>query len=111
MEKSSRVVALLLVLVVVAAAAAVVPTDAKMSPAACQAERRAAINACKAVVYGQLPSPQCCQRARVTHVECVCSIVTPKLAALVNVNRAIRLIEGCGRRVPRHFKCGSIITP
>ncbi|XP_010912869.1 uncharacterized protein [Elaeis guineensis] len=110
MEKSSRAVALMLVLVVVAAAA-VIPVHAGMSPAACKAERRVGINACKAVLYGQLPSPQCCERVRVSHVECVCPLVTPKLAALVDVDRAIRLIEGCGRRVPHHFKCGSLTTP
>ncbi|CAB4309851.1 unnamed protein product [Prunus armeniaca] len=36
----------------------------------------------------------------------------PKVAATIHdINRAVRLIEGCGRRVPRHFKCGSITTP
>ncbi|KAJ8763714.1 hypothetical protein K2173_003496 [Erythroxylum novogranatense] len=85
--------------------------SAEVSAAACKEERRLGINACKPVVYGRLPSPACCERVRVSHIECVCPVVTPKLAALVDVNRAIRLIEGCGRRVPRHYKCGSITTP
>jgi hypothetical protein len=79
----------------------------EISAAQCKEERRIGINACKAVLYGKLPSPACCERVRVTHIECVCPDVTPKLAALIDVNRAIRLIEGCGRRVPHHFKCGS----
>ncbi|KAK4843676.1 hypothetical protein QYF36_011365 [Acer negundo] len=54
--------------------------------------------------YGKLPSLSCCERVRVSHVECVCPLVTPKLAALIDLNCAIRFIEGCGRRVPRHFK-------
>ncbi|XP_058081511.1 uncharacterized protein LOC131229537 [Magnolia sinica] len=82
-----------------------------LSESQCKEERRLAVNACKPVVYGRLPSPECCERARVTHVECVCPVITPKLAALIDVNRAIRLIQGCGRTVPRHFKCGSITTP
>jgi Probable lipid transfer len=84
-----------------------VPAQAGLSAAACKAERRALVNTCKPVLYGMLPSAQCCQRIRVTHLECVCPIITPKLAALINVDRAVRLVQGCGRRVPHHFKCGS----
>ncbi|KAB5564159.1 hypothetical protein DKX38_004213 [Salix brachista] len=85
--------------------------DAALSAAQCKVERRVGLNACKPVIYGKNPSPACCERVRVSHIECVCPDVTPKLAALVDLNRAIRLIEGCGRRVPRHYKCGSITTP
>ncbi|KAI5655798.1 hypothetical protein M9H77_32985 [Catharanthus roseus] len=85
--------------------------SAAPTAAQCKEERRLGINACKPVIYGKLPSPECCARVRITDIECVCPIITPKLAALVDVNRAIRLVEGCGRRVPRHFKCGSITTP
>lgn len=81
--------------------------SAEMSAAQCKEERRIGINACKPVIYGKNPSAECCLRVRVSHVECVCPVVTPKLAALINLNRAIRLIQGCGRRVPTHFKCGS----
>ncbi|XVE65201.1 hypothetical protein DITRI_Ditri07aG0162100 [Diplodiscus trichospermus] len=84
---------------------------AELSAAQCKEERTLGENACKPVVYGKLPTPECCQRVRVTHLECVCPVITPTLAALIDVNRAIRLIEGCGRRVPRHYKCGSITTP
>ncbi|KAL3598706.1 hypothetical protein D5086_006624 [Populus alba] len=81
--------------------------DAALSAAQCKEERRLGLNACKPVIYGKLPSPACCERVRVSHVECVCPDITPKLAALIDLDRAIRLIEGCGRRVPRHFKCGN----
>ncbi|KAF6158876.1 hypothetical protein GIB67_012293 [Kingdonia uniflora] len=77
----------------------------------CKEERRIGIHACTPVLYGKSPSPECCYRVRVSHSECVCPVITPKLAALVNLNRAIRLVQGCGRTVPRHFKCGSITTP
>ncbi|MFS7924322.1 putative bifunctional inhibitor/plant lipid transfer protein/seed storage helical [Helianthus anomalus] len=77
----------------------------------CKKERRLAINTCKSVLYGRLPSPSCCQRIRVSHIKCICSVITPKLAALIDVNRFIKLIEGCGRRVPHHFKCGSLTIP
>ncbi|KAJ8640652.1 hypothetical protein MRB53_017346 [Persea americana] len=102
-SKAFIMVMVLMVIVVVEARA--------LSESQCKEERKLAVNACKPVVYGKPPTPACCQRARVTHVECVCPIITPKLAALIDVNRAIRLLQGCGRRVPRHFKCGSITTP
>lgn len=73
----------------------------------CKKERTLALNACKSVMYGRLPSSYCCQRIRVSHTKCICPVITPKVAALVNPNRFLKLIEGCGRRVPRHFKCGS----
>ncbi|KAK9272116.1 hypothetical protein L1049_002486 [Liquidambar formosana] len=79
----------------------------EVSPSQCTEERRLAINACKPVVYGQPASSACCERVRVSHFECACPAVTPKLAALIDVNRAIKLLQDCGRRVPRHFKCGS----
>ncbi|KAM0069748.1 putative bifunctional inhibitor/plant lipid transfer protein/seed storage helical [Helianthus debilis subsp. tardiflorus] len=78
------------------------------SASQCKKERRLAVNACKSVLYGRHPSPSCCQRIRVSHIKCICSVLTPKLAAIIDVNRCIKLIEGCGRRLPRHFKCGSI---
>ncbi|XWS49651.1 hypothetical protein CRYUN_Cryun12cG0021400 [Craigia yunnanensis] len=84
---------------------------AALSASQCKEERTLAINACKPVIYGKLPTPECCQRVRVTHLECVCPVITPQIAPLIDVNRAIRLIEGCGRKVPRHYKCGSITTP
>lgn len=83
---------------------------ARAGPSAsqCKKERRLAVNACKSMLYGRLPSLSCCQRMRVTHIKCICSILTPKMVALVNANTIIKLIEGCGRKVPHHFKCGSI---
>eukprot|EP00261_Vitis_vinifera_P040555 XP_019081798.1 PREDICTED: uncharacterized protein LOC109124264 [Vitis vinifera] len=82
-----------------------------VSGADCKEERRVAINACKPILYGKDPTPACCERIRVTHIECVCPVITPKLAALVDVNRMIELVKGCGRRLPRHYKCGSITFP
>ncbi|XP_022777087.1 uncharacterized protein LOC111318479 [Durio zibethinus] len=95
-----------LVVVAVASMWEVKMAGAELSAAQCKKERSLGVNACKQVVYGKLPTPECCQRVRVTHFECVCSVITPKLAALIDLNRAIRLIEGCGRRAPRHYKCG-----
>ncbi|CAH1453849.1 unnamed protein product [Lactuca virosa] len=86
-------------------------TRAAPSAAQCKKEKRLAINACISVLYGRPPSSSCCKRARVSHVKCICPVITPKLAALINVNRFVKLIEGCGRRVPRHFKCGSLTIP
>ncbi|OVA05225.1 Bifunctional inhibitor/plant lipid transfer protein/seed storage helical domain [Macleaya cordata] len=83
-----------------------------VTAAECKVERRLLVNACKDVVGGSPASAYCCKRIRVTHIiECVCPVITPKLAALIDVNKAVRVIQGCGKRVPRHFKCGSITTP
>ncbi|KAG9156807.1 hypothetical protein Leryth_019505 [Lithospermum erythrorhizon] len=82
-----------------------------VSPARCKEERKILVKGCMPVVRGRPPSAYCCQLLRTGDAECVCSIITPKLAALIDVNYAIRVIQGCGRQVPRHYKCGSITTP
>ncbi|KAJ9701482.1 hypothetical protein PVL29_006715 [Vitis rotundifolia] len=100
-----------LVVVLVVGMWEVKTSSAAPTAAECKEERRLGINVCQPVVYGKDPSPACCERVRVTHLECVCPVITPKLAALIDVNKAVRLIEGCGRKVPRHYKCGAITTP
>ncbi|KAI3691593.1 hypothetical protein L6452_31390 [Arctium lappa] len=101
------VVLMVVVVVVVSAASAATPTAAQ-----CQQERWLAVTACRSLLDGGFPSPQCCQRARVSHAQCICPAVTPAVMAIVgDVNRAIRLIESCHRRVPHHFKCGCVTTP
>ncbi|KAF8379184.1 hypothetical protein HHK36_028613 [Tetracentron sinense] len=79
----------------------------------CKEERRLGTKACRPVVYGSVPSPACCERVRVTRIECVCPFVSPKLADLINanLNHIAKQIEGCGRRLPSHFKCGIITLP
>ncbi|PON71089.1 Bifunctional inhibitor/plant lipid transfer protein/seed storage helical domain containing protein [Parasponia andersonii] len=96
-------------MVMVVAMVAVAPpmVKADLSPSECKQERNQLVNECRPVIFGRNPSANCCQRVRVTHVECVCPYVTPKLANLVNVERSIRQIQGCGRTVPHNFKCGS----
>ncbi|CAN4078094.1 unnamed protein product [Withania somnifera] len=85
--------------------------NGEVSEAVCREERRLGKKACLPVLFGRNPSAECCERARVTHLECFCPIVTPKFAAILNVKRLVRLIQGCGRTVPRNFKCGSVTTP
>ncbi|KAL3497630.1 hypothetical protein ACH5RR_040362 [Cinchona calisaya] len=82
-----------------------------VSPGRCKEEVRLVTNACRPVVFGKAASPGCCERVRVSHFECVCPMFTPKLATLLNVNQVIKLLQGCGRRVPRRFKCGSLNFP
>uniref|UniRef100_A0A5B7BKP6 Bifunctional inhibitor/plant lipid transfer protein/seed storage helical domain-containing protein n=1 Tax=Davidia involucrata TaxID=16924 RepID=A0A5B7BKP6_DAVIN len=84
---------------------------ADLSPSQCKEERQLGINACKAVVFGQPASPACCQRIRVSHFECACPVFDAKLAALIDVKKATKLLTDCGRKVPRHFKCGSLYFP
>ncbi|GKV45511.1 hypothetical protein SLEP1_g52583 [Rubroshorea leprosula] len=104
----SGILALVLVLMAVFHAPIV---KGDMNPSQCKEERRLLVNACWPVIFGRNPSSYCCQRVGVTHVECVCPVVTPKLAALIGVERTIKQIESCGRTVPHNFKCGSITTP
>ncbi|KAJ8556487.1 hypothetical protein K7X08_032239 [Anisodus acutangulus] len=85
--------------------------NAGPSEAECREERSVGKRACWGVLLGSNPSGACCERVRVTHTECFCPSLTPKLAAVLGVNRLIRLIRGCGRTVPPHFKCGSVTTP
>ncbi|KAL3737887.1 hypothetical protein ACJRO7_019415 [Eucalyptus globulus] len=83
----------------------------EVSPSQCQDEIRRGIGVCMAVVMGQPPSAACCARVRATHAECVCPLVTPEVAAMIDVDRVKKLAEGCGRNIPPHFKCGSITIP
>ncbi|OWM88323.1 hypothetical protein CDL15_Pgr003735 [Punica granatum] len=80
-----------------------------VSPSQCRDEIQQGISACLPVAMGQPPSPACCERVRVTHPECVCPYVTSEVATMVDPKRAKKLIEGCGRKVPPHYKCGSNI--
>uniref|UniRef100_A0A1J3HZQ2 Bifunctional inhibitor/plant lipid transfer protein/seed storage helical domain-containing protein n=1 Tax=Noccaea caerulescens TaxID=107243 RepID=A0A1J3HZQ2_NOCCA len=80
----------------------------------CHAQRRVLVNACKRLLLRQSPTAECCLRIRVTPMWCVCSIVTPKLAALVtadDVRYAVGVIRQCGRPVARGTKCGSLTAP
>ncbi|KAK2983057.1 hypothetical protein RJ640_006444 [Escallonia rubra] len=85
----------------------------KMGSAAdCEEEKRLGIQACKPVIFGQQPSPACCERARVSTPECICPAISPKVAFLIGgAKRLVRLVEGCGRRVPPGYKCGSLTAP
>lgn len=69
------------------------------NPSQCVEERRLLVNACRTIIIGRSPSADCCQRVRVTNVECVCPQVSTKLMALIGVQRTIRQIEACGRRL------------
>ncbi|KAF3337775.1 putative lipid transfer [Carex littledalei] len=52
-----------------------VPAQAGLSAADCKAERREGINSCKPVLYGKMPSDQCCEWIRGAHLEeCVCAL-------------------------------------
>ncbi|PHU08415.1 hypothetical protein BC332_20275 [Capsicum chinense] len=103
----SMLMAMLVILTLVINSFEVKLASAKMSERACKEERRICVNACKSILYGKVPSPKYCERIRLTHIECVCGVITPKLAALIDIKYAIRVVEGCGRRVPRNYKCGS----
>ncbi|KAK4843520.1 hypothetical protein QYF36_009211 [Acer negundo] len=112
-QGSSLMVLVVVVLVVVVVVVTMneVVSGAVLSPSQCMEERRLGVNACKTVVFGQAPSAACCERVRVSHFECVCPVVTSKLTSLISVNSVINLLKRCGRRVPRHFKCGSLNFP
>ncbi|KAL6320896.1 hypothetical protein AAG906_010705 [Vitis piasezkii] len=88
--------------------------SADTSPSECKEERDLLVNACRPVLYFRSPSADCCQRVRVSHVECVCPTSVPRpppsleAKALV-LHTWLRKLKG-GRTVPRKFKW-SITTP
>ncbi|KAF5178354.1 hypothetical protein FRX31_032058, partial [Thalictrum thalictroides] len=69
-------------------------------------ERRHCISACMPVMYGWNPSQECCRFIREADIECACAGVTPVVAALIDINRLIKVVEWCGRSVQHHYKCG-----
>ncbi|KAH7537718.1 hypothetical protein FEM48_Zijuj03G0122700 [Ziziphus jujuba var. spinosa] len=77
------------------------------SPSQCKEEKDLLVTECKPMLFGSNPSGSCCKRIRVTHVECVCPLENTRIASLINVKRIMKQIEGCGRTLPHHFKCGS----
>ncbi|CAL5343794.1 unnamed protein product [Camellia sinensis] len=104
---SSCVWVLVLVVVVVVSVWEVPVVSGATSPSQCKQQRQQLTSLCRPVIFGQNPSADCCSIVRDIPVECVCPYVTPKLAAIIGVERAIKKIEGCGRTVPHNFKCGS----
>ncbi|KAL8210153.1 hypothetical protein R6Q57_006885 [Mikania cordata] len=81
--------------------------------AQCHVEKQLAVSACWSVLNSESPSPDYCHRVRVSHAKCICPDVTPELInqKIGSINKAIRFIKSCGRKVPHHFKCGSVTTP
>ena len=109
-KRSMRAVLMLVVAALVCIWGNIHIARANMSPTECKVETKLAGNACLAVLYGKSPSADCCQRVRVTHVECVCPYISPKVASIIRaygLNKLIKKIEGCGRAVPHNLKCGS----
>ncbi|KAF3433228.1 hypothetical protein FNV43_RR24330 [Rhamnella rubrinervis] len=82
-----------------------------LSSRQCREEKDLLVKECQDVIHGQNPTQSCCQRVRLTHAECVCPLVTPGIAILINAKRAFKQIAGCGRTVPHHYKCGSMTFP
>lgn len=77
----------------------------------CGDEVQGLVNNCSSILLGESPSAVCCGLIRSADMGCVCPLVTPQIAKLVNVSEAVSVIESCGRSVPHHTQCGSITTP
>ncbi|KAL6985874.1 hypothetical protein U1Q18_019246 [Sarracenia purpurea var. burkii] len=82
-----------------------------LTPSQCRDERQLGIKECKPVMFGAAPSAACCVRMRVSHVECACPVIDPKLAAILTLDRVVKLLRTCGRAVPHKFQCGSLYFP
>ncbi|KAF6152212.1 hypothetical protein GIB67_028430 [Kingdonia uniflora] len=82
-------------------------TAVGLNAAKCEHERKMMVNGCKSVLSGKSPSAYCCKRLRVSHFSCICPVITP----IVNINKAVKILKACGRKVPKHLKCGSITFP
>ncbi|XP_047306687.1 uncharacterized protein LOC124910110 [Impatiens glandulifera] len=81
------------------------------TPIQCSQEQQQGMSLCKRVIFGLSPSPNCCGIIRAGHFECACPVIDAKLAALLNVDNASKLLRQCGRAVPNNFKCGSLYFP
>ncbi|XP_010521543.1 PREDICTED: uncharacterized protein LOC104800444 [Tarenaya hassleriana] len=57
------------------------------------------------------PSAECCGAVKGANVPCVCSLVTPSLEKLVNVEKVVYVARTCGLTVPAGMKCGSYTVP
>ncbi|GLJ32872.1 hypothetical protein SUGI_0662040 [Cryptomeria japonica] len=66
---------------------------------------------CAPILQGNAPSAACCGLIRSADMSCVCPKVTPEIAASINVTQVVSVVESCGRNVPHHTRCGSIVTP
>lgn len=77
----------------------------------CGDEIQGLVNNCSSILSGKSPSAVCCGLIRSADMGCVCPKVTPQIAALINVPKLVSLVESCGRNVPHHTQCGSIVTP
>ncbi|CAA6660151.1 unnamed protein product [Spirodela intermedia] len=75
MERS--VLAVVLVLVVSVALGGATPAWAELRASQCERETTLGLNACRQLLFGLPPSKECCQRIRVTRLECVCPLITP----------------------------------
>ncbi|KAL5704049.1 hypothetical protein ACHQM5_022552 [Ranunculus cassubicifolius] len=101
----------ILVVMVLALIFGVTKIDAGMPARLCKVQRRVLVSTCQELIYRKPPSPYCCRRLRVTPSECICEVITPKLALLIDVSYAVGVMRRCGRKIPRHYKCGSITLP
>ncbi|CAI9774956.1 unnamed protein product [Fraxinus pennsylvanica] len=73
----------------------------------CKEEKSGLISNCRSAIYSRNPTATCRQMTRNVHFERVCPYVTSKVATIIEVQRALKLFQDCGRQVPHNFKCGS----
>ncbi|CAI9774962.1 unnamed protein product [Fraxinus pennsylvanica] len=74
----------------------------------CKEEKSGLIRNCRSAIYSRNPAATCRQMTRNVHFERVCPYVTPKVATIIEVQRALKLFQDCGRQVPHNFKCGTM---
>ncbi|GLJ42364.1 hypothetical protein SUGI_0877380 [Cryptomeria japonica] len=66
---------------------------------------------CAPILLGNAPSAACCGVIRSVDLSCVCPKVTPAIAAYIIAPKVVSFVQSCGRNVPHHTRCGSIVTP
>ncbi|GLJ42362.1 hypothetical protein SUGI_0877330 [Cryptomeria japonica] len=77
----------------------------------CGEEMQGLASNCAPILLGNAPSAACCAVIRSADMSCVCPKVTPAIAAYINVPQVVSIVQNCGRNVPHHTRCGSIVTP
>ncbi|GLJ42360.1 hypothetical protein SUGI_0877280 [Cryptomeria japonica] len=77
----------------------------------CGEELQGLASNCAPLLQGNAPSAACCKVIRSVDLSCVCPKVTPAIAASINVPKVVSIVQSCGRNVPHHTRCGSVVTP
>ncbi|CAN8246780.1 unnamed protein product [Cochlearia groenlandica] len=80
----------------------------------CEAQQRITMNACRMLLSGESPTPECCLRIRTIPLRCVCPFITPEIVSGFNaeqISYGVGIVRNCGRNIAPGTKCGGLTVP